>query len=395
MIKYESEKISLEEIKLPDYSCYYLKTNPFFGIHAASRDRPPVIIDRREEIQAITNAIAQSLKNDKRSSVLIQGEYGSGKSHLLFTFLSEVRQNLLAREGPRAIGAYVTPGSRFLDFYSNLIDDISLQFLQSAVRHLENEIGSKDRTSFVKALEKEGVGPEFARAISYLTYKNLYATTWRWLMAQRLSATDRATIEVSSNLDTDERALTAYEDLRRTLRKAGYQVICIFFDELEKICEGSQLSRARYFDNVRHLIDRDPGGLCIITTITPTAATILLDEGQALHRRLVMNELRTFKPFENEDAIALIGTYLRIEREQYIGEGQREKELEELIEKLGKDNIDQWTFPFGYDAIREINEQAAGRVSQILRFASTLIEMGVLEKKTYITAEDVKEVLVR
>ena len=115
MIKYEAEKISLEEGAFPDYSKYFINNNPFFGIPVATRERTGIMVDRKGEVELIRTAIGQSLKADRKTSVLLEGDYGCGKSHLLFIFLDEVRRTLMAREGVRALGAYVTPGSRFVD----------------------------------------------------------------------------------------------------------------------------------------------------------------------------------------------------------------------------------------------------------------------------------------
>lgn len=395
MVEYKQEKFSLAEpdLELPDYSKYFLNNNPFFGIPVATRERTGILIDRKREGELIKTAIIQALATDRKTSVLLEGDYGWGKSHLLFIFLDEVRRTLMAREGVKALGAYVTPGSRFLDFYSSLIEDIGLQAIQSIVRKVEHELDTSDREKFVKTLEKEGIEPEFATALSYMTYRFEYVTTWRWLQGQKLTAGERTKIGVSENLDTEEAALGGYENLRRLMRKAGYLVLCIFLDELEKICEGTQTARVRYFDSIRHLIDRDPGGLCLITTITPTGEAILKDEGQALRRRLIMHGLSELQIFSDDEAIQLVGVYMQQAKKEYLKETGREKELDKIIEKMNVADIDKWTFPFTYEAIKMINNKAEGRVSQIIQDVSTLIEQGVKEGKRYLTAEDVGNAL--
>lgn len=393
MNKYEAEVISLEEVEFPDYSKYFLNNNPFSGIPVATRERTGILVDRKRAVELIQTAILQALKTDNKTSVLLEGEYGSGKSHLLFIFLDEVRRTLMAREGVRALGAYVTPGSRFIDFYANLIEDIGLQVIQAIVRKVQNEIGTSDRDKFVKVLEKEKINPEFATAISYITYKYEYATTWRWLQAKKLTANERNKIGVSENLDTEEAALGVYENLRRLMRKADYKVLCIFFDELEKITEGTSTSMMRYFDSLRHLVDRDPGGLCLITTVTPEGEIHLKDEGQALHRRLIMHGVCELLAFNDDEAIKLIGLYLQRERAEYLKEHKCEKELKDVIDKIEVKDIDEWSFPFGYDGIKAINKQSEGKVSEVLRYTSILIEQGAKEGNRYLTAEDVYSAL--
>lgn len=393
MVKYEAEKFSFEEAEFPDYSKYFLNNNPFFGIPVATRERTGILVDRKGEVGLIQTAIMQALKADKKISVLLEGEYGSGKSHLLFISLDEVRRTLMTREGVRALGAYVTPGSRFIDFYSNLIEDIGLQVIQGIVRKVENELGTSDREKFVKRIEKEGIEPDFAAAISYLTYKYEYATTWRWLQGQKLTASERIKIGVSENLDTEEAALGGYENLRRLMRKAGYQVLCIFFDELEKICEATATASTRYFDNLRHLIDRDPGGLCLITTVTPAGANIVKDYGYALYRRLIMHGLSELKLFDDGEAIQLIGLYLKQDREEYLEASKRHGELKKIVENIGEGKIDEWSFPFSYDGVKAINLKAGGKISEILRYASILIEQGNKEGQLYVSDEYINKVL--
>jgi len=390
MIKYEEETISLEA-ELPDYSKYFLNNNPFFSIPAAMREGTRILVDRKRELETIQTAIIQTIKTDKRTSVLLEGIYGSGKSHLLFKFLDEVRKTLMAREGTRALGAYVTPGSRFLDFYSNLIENIGLQVLQSIVRKLEYELGTSERGQFVKVLEKEGIEPEFATAMSYMTYKYEYARTWRWLQGQKLTTSERTSIGVSENLDTEETALIGYTNLRKLMRKAGYQVLCIFFDELEKVTDQSSItSITRYLDSIRHLIDRDPGGLCLITTVTPAGIGILRSRGEALYRRLIMHGHYPLRGFSDDDAIQILGLHLQNEREIYLKKHKGEREsLKERVEQIGTQYLDTLSFPFSYEGIKAINKKADGKVSDILLNASILIEKGAKDGKLYIKADDV------
>ena len=149
--RYESDQIDFEEAQLEDYSGYFLTSNPFASI-AVPEEAPTIFIDRTKVKNAIRDAVKRASDQDASISVLIEGAYGSGKSHLLKVFHTEINRVFPLRVSRRGIASYVTPGKRFAEFYTNLVDDLGLPFFESLISAMRQSVGETSPTDLIEKL---------------------------------------------------------------------------------------------------------------------------------------------------------------------------------------------------------------------------------------------------
>jgi hypothetical protein len=398
--QYDEVGLDFSEEKAIDFSKYYLLSNPFPSV-LVPQEAPDIFVDRKEVMRQAEHILRRCLEKGESSVMVVVGDYGEGKTHILNYLRARINATMSTRLGDKGIAAYVTPGRRILDLYQYFMSELGLDFFLSLLRSLPDaepprhrlQLETWDVAKQLPAEAERRMKLDFRVALQNLLNPYLRDKSWQWLQGVSLAAADRGEIGVRSVIATDADVVAAFTSVISLTYALDYKVVCILLDELEKVVETSpRRERVEYYDALRHIIDNNQYGLCMIATITRRSWLNLRDHAHPLERRLIRN-MDELLPFSDNDALELVRKYLHKGRESYAK--HQGLILEELWEEIhaAYHETDAELFPFTEDGVMSINaEQAKGSVGEILRLCGELIDTGY-EKGVLYDTEAIEEAL--
>jgi len=411
------DKVNFLSGREPDYSIYKLKENPFPSIEIPNTN-VDILADRDEVVERIFEVAKNSWRTGNSSIFLIKGEYGSGKTHILKYFEDKINEQLLRLPKDRGIAIYTVAGKSFMQFYKNII----INFGNDSFTRLANELIEKvleknpdkdiEKKLINSNLDKEDIEKLFKLLLqinelkdvssnflrSFLNLKTERWSAWRYLRGETLTASERTSLGVIASMKEEE-ATEAFISLKKILKFLGFKTIFILLDELEKAQEIlSEQKKYEYYDNLRHFIDVNPTGMCLIMAIHDVAMIEIERTAHPLERRLRRNS-EMLDPFIDEEVMELIEIYLKIEREKFFKYRKEEENLdityEEFLESIEEEypRFNSKRFPFSDSFIREINKRANGLVSEIIRIVGKLIDKNYKKNILFEDPEKLDELL--
>ncbi|WP_134668614.1 BREX system ATP-binding domain-containing protein [Halorussus marinus] len=371
-----------------DYSQYGLEANPFPYSPVPAED-PEIYCGQQHVSEKISSTVSTMLSTGKSKHLVITGKYGNGKSHTL-----KYTRSLLRDRDDVVVGYVAQPGEGFLDIYHefvydlgfNRVQELAYEYLASIARDATdaNPIGA----SAMKSLIDEGdvllseIVPEavrrlsdvthfadFARAIVHMVYEdtNLYA--WQWLTAEGIRYEQRKEMEIHSALDDDTMGVRAFTAFKNMLLELGYTGVFVFVDEFESIARLSPKNEQATLNSIRHLMDQNSSGLCMLFGCAPEVWQDVMSEYHAFSERI--GEEVALKPLTNEHLNDLVSDYLSRERN-----GPTEAS-----------SID----PFTDEALDGILQRSQGNVRQALAICSRVLDSAIEENREQVTPEFVQE----
>ena len=371
-----------------DYSQYDLNANPFPYSPVPAED-PEIYCGQQHVSDKISSTVSSMLSTGKSKHLVVTGKYGNGKSHTL-----KYTRSLLRGRDDVVVGYVAQPGEGFLDIYHefvydlgfNRLQELAYEFLASVARDVTdtNPIGA----SGMEALIDEGdvllseIVPEairrlsdvtkfadFARAIIHMVYEdtNLYA--WQWLTAEGIRYEQRKEMEIHSALDDDTMGVRAFTALKNMLLELGYTGIFVFVDEFESIARLSPKDEQATLNSIRHLMDQNSSGLCMLFGCAPEVWQDVMSEYHAFSER-IGGEV-ALKPLTSENLYELVRDYLDQER----------------VSSADNEGIE----PFSEEALDLILQTSQGNIRQVLSMCSRILDDAAESKENKITAAWVEE----
>ena len=423
--KYDEAQLDYTDLQPRNFSRFGLLNNPFPAVPVAA-DKVRIFVDRLREIKAVEYVTKDAFTTGKTQTLIIEGLYGNGKSCLLKYVRTKINTQLATNEDRKGIAVYVpTPGLFLKDLFAGILSDLGTNFLRSvAYRIIVNKIGSSRLVNYIFDIEKSNFKqianqvekdplllsrtfsrkafrvkdlyhdvesefsvefPEFLHATLSLADDETLMTAWRWLLGEFLSREERSDIGVVREIEDSDDVLKAFASLRQILKEAGFDVIYVLIDEFEKIAElrgaSGAARKSMYFDDIRHLIDQNTKGVCLIACVTPTGTALIQRTGHPLSRRLLGN-VEKLSLFGEDETYRLIEDYLRLGREEYESVTGKQLRSSGGIE------------PFTKRSIKIITSLANGNVSEILRTCKKLLDAAADRKADLIdNAEAVYKLL--
>jgi len=412
-----SDFLNLKNLVRRDYSAYYLKLNPF-PTSAIPDESPPFTADRDREKTHFKDMMSELINNEKSSVTVFVGLYGSGKSHLMRALKHAVNTQLFNLNGDGTFSIYVrSPGRNFLDFCSELIEDIKKEMLvhfaekiisdyckkyrdsiakfiyddklKKEIDSIENDIPKLLESSMVTDLFKSMAVKEFNQlknidvlfALLYTAHPTLSTYAWSWFMGSKLSRDEKELIMVRASIDNPKTAYIVFEDLMRLFNSAGIKNIVLFVDELEKLTVLAANLRSIYQDELRHLIDDFPHNLALFFSITGYHWQELSKENTGLVRRLENNifQLDFFTLAQVKELIAIYLTHARTD------------DFDNKTKKINE--CDAELYPFTDESIEEIYAETKGVCSNIIKICRKCIDHITDRKKGEIVTSDLVQKL--
>lgn len=369
-----------------DYSRYDLAANPF-PYSPVPADDPELYCGQDHVSSQISSTVSTMLATGKSKHLVVTGKYGNGKSHTL-----KYTRSLLRDRDDILVGYVAQPGEGFIDIYHEFIYDLGFHRLQqlayeflaavtrdktehnplvaSAMEQLieDGELLLSDIVpSAIRRLSDVTKFADFARAIVHLVYEdtNLYA--WQWLTAEGIRYEQRKEMEIHSALDDDTMGVRAFTALKNMLLELGYTGVFVFVDEFESIARLSPKTEQATLNSIRHLMDQNSDGLCILFGCAPEVWQDVMSEYHAFSERI--GQEVALRPLTQEHIHDLVGNYLARERTS------------------DRNGID----PFTEESLDVILQRSQGNIRQVLSLCSQLLDTAATEQRENIPVEFVQE----
>ncbi|SDK16970.1 P-loop protein of unknown function [Halovenus aranensis] len=373
-----------------DYSQYDLNANPFPYSPVPAED-PEIYCGQQHVSDKISSTVSSMLSTGKSKHLVVTGKYGNGKSHTL-----KYTRSLLRDRDDVVVGYVAQPGEGFLDIYHefvydlgfNRLQELAYEFLASVARDITdtNPIGASGMESLIddgdvllseivpeaiRRLSDVTKFADFARAIIHMVYEdtNLYA--WQWLTAEGIRYEQRKEMEIHSALDDDTMGVRAFTALKNMLLELGYTGIFVFVDEFESIARLSPKDEQATLNSIRHLMDQNSSGLCMLFGCAPEVWQDVMSEYHAFSERI--GEEVALKPLTSENLCELVRDYLDQER----------------VTSAENEGID----PFSEEALDLILQRSQGNIRQVLSMCSRLLDDATESQENKITTAWVEEKL--
>jgi type II secretory pathway predicted ATPase ExeA len=161
----------------------------------------------------------------------------------------------------------------------------------------------------------------------------------------------------------------AFTALKNMLLELGYTGIFVFVDEFESIAQLSPKNEQATLNSIRHLMDQNSSGLCMLFGCAPEVWQDVMSEYHAFSERI--GEEVALKPLTNEHLKELVSNYLDRERDG--------------------SNEGSSISPFTDEGLDVILQRSQGNIRQALAICSRVLDAAVAENQEVVTPEFVEE----
>lgn len=373
-----------------DYTAYNLNGNPFPYSPVPAED-PELYCGQQHVSDKISSTVSSMLATGKSRHLVVTGKYGNGKSHTL-----KYTRSLLRDREDVVVGYVAQPGEGFLDIYHEFVYDLGFDRLQDlayeylAVVTRDLTAANPTGAAAMKSLIDDGdvllsdIVPEtirrlsditkfadFARAMVHMVYEdtNLYA--WQWLTAEGIRYEQRKEMEIHSALDDDTMGVRAFTAFKNMLLDLDYTGVFVFVDEFESIARLSPKNEQATLNSIRHLMDQNSSGLCMLFGCAPEVWQDIMSEYHAFSERI--GQEVALRPLTAEHLNDLVKNYL-----------DRERMNSSSANKIQ---------PFSEESLDLILQHSQGNIRQVLSVCSRMLDLAADEDRSDITAEFIQEEL--
>jgi type II secretory pathway predicted ATPase ExeA len=160
-------------------------------------------------------------------------------------------------------------------------------------------------------------------------------------------------MEIHSALDDDTTAVRAFTALKNVLLELGYTAVFVFVDEFESIARLSSKQEQATLNSIRHLMDQNSHGLCLLFGCAPEVWQEVMSEYHAFSERI--GQEVALRPLTDDHVTELVSSYLDSARTN---------------EERGID-------PFERECLKIIHQRSQGNVRQALSLCSRVLDDAV------------------
>ena len=383
----EAFEISDEE---QSYEQYGLNDNPF-PYSPVPADDPEIYCGQEHVTEKVSSTVSTVLSTGRSRHLVVTGKYGNGKSHTL-----KYTRSLVRDRDDVVVGYVAQPGEGFLDIYHEFMYDLGFDRVQDIayeyMASVASEITDKDPSGpeemremvnngevllselvppTVKRLSEVTRFADFARALVHMVYEdtNLYA--WQWITGEGIRYEQRKEMEIHTALDDDTMGVRAFTAMKKALLDLNYTAVFVLVDEFESISRLSAKKEQSTLNSIRHLMDQNSDGLCILFGCAPEVWQEVMSEYHAFSERI--GEEVSLRPLTDEDVYELIEEYLMTERE----------------------TATEGISPFTGDGMELILGRSQGNIRQILSLCSRMLDSAAAEGEDTVDSEFVEQELER
>jgi hypothetical protein len=281
------------------------KINPFSGIGLPRKDL--VFWADRHKFKARLIEFLQSTDNPNVRTLLLLGEYGSGKTHaLLFS------QIICDQSSPHIPAVYIqSPGSSFIEFSRKVFEAIGFDEIVLTFDGLV----SKNKERILAAMDKASVEKEELRRVESVSTERIIRRSFpdidsdlaivlaqvyndrnldlcrAWLMGRELTRAELSRLNVSKSIKSDENAAKILGNVLKIIISERQQFV-LLIDEFEDIGNLSKDHAVEYSKALRRFIDQNLAGLKIVIAWTYTSYQQFAEGTGAFSRGKAYDALR-------------------------------------------------------------------------------------------------------
>jgi len=371
-----------------DYSQFGLEENPF-PYSPVPDDDPELYCGQEHATNRISDTVSTMLSTGKSKHLVVTAKYGNGKSHTL-----KYTRSLVRDRDDVIVGYVAQPGEGFKDIYHEFMYDLGFdriqrlayEYLAQVARDIDMADpatpGSMERLiddgevllsdlipTAIQRLNEVTKFADFSRAIVHMIYEdtNLYA--WQWLTAEGIRYEQRKEMEIHSALDDDTTSVRAFTALKSLLLELGYTGVFVFVDEFESIARLSAKDEQSTLNSIRHLMDQNSHGLCMLFGCAPEVWQDVMSEYHAFSERI--GQEVALRPMTDEHIERLVASYLDTARVN------------------GAEGIE----PFEAECLELIHQRSQGNVRQALSLCSRVLDAAVDDSVDLVRPELVRQTL--
>lgn len=272
--------------------------NPFSGIGLPRKDLV-FWADRRTFRTELENFL-KSTDNPNVKTLLLLGDYGSGKTHALL--FSKITCGQLE---PPIRAVYVSsPGASFSELSRKIFGELGFDGIVLTF----DRIISKNKERILSAMEKTSPEKEELRHVESVSTERIIRRSFpdidedlaivlaqvyndrnldlcrSWLMGRDLTRTEMGRLNVSKSVTSDEVAAKILGDVLKIIIAEEQQFV-LLVDEFEDVGNLSRNSLLEYFKALRKFIDQNLAGLKIVIAWTYTSYQQFSEEKGAFRGR--------------------------------------------------------------------------------------------------------------
>jgi hypothetical protein len=216
----------------------------------------------------------------------------------------------------------------------------------------------------VRRLSDTTMFADFARAMVHMVYEdtNLYA--WQWLTAEGIRYEQRKEMEIHSALDDDTMGVRAFTSMKNLLLDLGYTSVFVLVDEFESVARLSAKNEQATLNSIRHLMDQNSHGLCMVFGCAPEVWQDVMGEYHAFSERIGREV--ALRPLTDEELQELIAEYLAAER---------------------MDDNPGGLSPFTEESLEPILQRSQGNVRQVLAMCSQVLDKAAKSNAETVTSD--------
>jgi type II secretory pathway predicted ATPase ExeA len=329
------------------------------------------------------------LSTGKSKHLVITGKYGNGKSHTL-----KYTRSLVRDRDDVVVGYVAQPGEGFRDIYHEFMYDLGFdrvqtlayEFLTVVTRDVteQDPSGAEDTRRLIddgEVLLSELVPTaiqrlndvtkfaDFSRAIVHMIYEDTNLYSWQWLTAEGIRYEQRKEMEIHSALDDDTSSVRAFTALKNLLLELGYTGVFVFVDEFESIARLSPKDEQTTLNSIRHLMDQNSHGLCILFGCAPEVWQEVMSEYHAFSERIGREV--SLRPMTEDHLKDLVDSYLDLAAGEAVS-------VFDVFEE---------------DSLQLILQSSQGNVRQALSICSYTVDDAAKRGRTNIDKEIIQEVV--
>ncbi len=338
---------------LREFTIYGLRKNPFphhgsFPVGDEDEETYANIFCGNSELKRAVEAKVSLLREGEGSSiVLVVGEYGAGKTHVL-----KYMEHMAQARFPGVIPLYI----KRMEVAS------MLELYRCIVRAMEQKL-TRDFLVLLAAQAHRAPPPrvrsfpDMERALAHLMAGDMAAL--RWIEGLDLSREELDRMEVSESLNSSS-AVDALVVLVDLLWRFGRNKLLVLVDEFEEtFVMSSRQDLVRFYSDLRQLLDKLPEGALLVLSATtivlkdPEKSLSLLNP--ALDSRISDSDRISLKRLSTREVVEMLKGYLR---------AFRTPEAKGLVSD---------SFPFTEEALIRIAELSGGMPRNALKMASTCL----------------------
>lgn len=300
-----------------------------------------IFFAREEEFNRFLTDLKATMDSGRVPRYVVFGLFGVGKTQFLLHLKHELSS--------KAECVYVeTPSchrrTRFVEFYRAIVMAIGRQ---TVIDMLAKGIQSVQQNR--KSASEIGLSEDLANIISTALANNQQFTLWRWLVGQKLSASDAASLEAVRQELADEDAVTILNSLAVLNMRFNRKSLLLLIDEFETTMHISGDAMVSFTEAMRSLVDEGSE----VSAVFALTARALAEMPSPISREPVVRRIgitnyipfREYNESELEQFIHQVIAYRRDENFNVRNAIASIKSTEAVTDK---------TYPFSREAIEEI-----------------------------------------